>query len=133
MAFSCVVFYLPYLCRYVVEDLPVERQYLVNMTLEIGFEAQSLDETVYSQEIFTETLLPKLICDWTANYSKPGKMILIGSLMLYIYDDCMKALSATFFSYTRRVTYFSMFLHVQCFAILFSCAFNSRLNISPYW
>ncbi|KAK3102203.1 hypothetical protein FSP39_009587 [Pinctada imbricata] len=57
---------------YKVEDLPVERQYKVNMKLQVCFESSNDTLCIYNKDIFVDTLLPKLICDWTADYSEPG-------------------------------------------------------------
>ncbi|KAK3101652.1 hypothetical protein FSP39_005219 [Pinctada imbricata] len=56
---------------YKVEDLPVERQYRVNMKLQVCFESSNDTLCIYDKDIFVDTLLPKLICDWTADYSQP--------------------------------------------------------------
>ena len=61
--------------RYKVEDLAVARQYRVNMQLMVCFESSSDSLCIYNTDIFTNTLLPKLICDWSADYSQPGKVI----------------------------------------------------------
>lgn len=60
---------------YTIEDLAVERQFRVSMTLKACFEASDDAKCLVNIDIFKNSLLPKSICDWTAGFSTPSKTI----------------------------------------------------------
>jgi hypothetical protein len=58
--------------RYTIEDLQAARKYNVSMTVKLCFEVADDNLCLYSVDVFSSTVLPKLICDWEADYSEPG-------------------------------------------------------------
>ncbi|XP_062616058.1 uncharacterized protein LOC134277763, partial [Saccostrea cucullata] len=67
-------FYLNSVIRidYMIEDLPVERQFRVSLTLKACFEASDDSKCLINIDVFKNTLVPKSICDWTASFSTPN-------------------------------------------------------------
>ena len=57
------------LCSYKIEDLEIERQFRVSVTLKACFESADEDLCLVNLDIFKDTLLPKRICDWTQGFS----------------------------------------------------------------
>lgn len=59
--------------RYTIEDMPVERQFKVSLVLKVCFEATDDSKCILSLDVLKDTLLPKSICDWVADFSTPSK------------------------------------------------------------
>lgn len=88
---------------YIIEDLSIERQFRVSMTLKACFEASDDTKCLINIDIFKNSLLPKSICDWTAGFSTPSKTI-------SRYRDCLAHLSSTFFYYHTKTNIFYIFI-----------------------
>lgn len=69
--------------RYTIEDMPVERQFKVSLVLKVCFEATDDSKCILSLDVLKDTLLPKSICDWVADFSTPSKQ--------HLYDIAFKA------------------------------------------
>lgn len=69
--------------RYTIEDMPVERQFKVSLVLKVCFEATDDSKCILSLDVLKDTLLPKSICDWVADFSTPSKH--------HLYDIAFKA------------------------------------------
>lgn len=55
--------------RYQVEDLQTERQFRVSASLKACFEATDDEKCLIDVVIFNNTLVPKMICNWTEGLS----------------------------------------------------------------
>lgn len=58
---------------YTIEDMAVERQFKVSLVLKVCFEAKNDSQCILSLDVLKDTLLPKSICDWVADFSTPSK------------------------------------------------------------
>jgi hypothetical protein len=56
-----------------IEDLTIERQFRVSLTLRACFEASNDANCLINIDVFKNTLVPKSICDWVAGFSTPSK------------------------------------------------------------
>ena len=65
--------YLSY--RYKVEKFPVERQYRVNLKVQICFNSTSVCEI--EMDAFTDAMIPWRQCAWNLTYSTAGKLTYI--------------------------------------------------------
>ncbi|XP_062579219.1 uncharacterized protein LOC134241150, partial [Saccostrea cucullata] len=64
-------FYLNSVIRidYKIEDMHIERQFKVSMSIKACFEASDDNQCIINIDIFKNTLLPKKICDWTEGFA----------------------------------------------------------------
>lgn len=51
----------------------MERQFKVSLVLKVCFEATDDSKCILSLDVLKDTLLPKSICDWVADFSTPSK------------------------------------------------------------
>ncbi|XP_078336898.1 uncharacterized protein LOC144626513 [Crassostrea virginica] len=52
--------------------MAVERQFKVSLVLKVCFEAKNDSQCILSLDVLKDTLLPKSICDWVADFSTPN-------------------------------------------------------------
>ena len=57
--------------RYAINDLPNENKFQVNVSIRICFE--SAKPCLLEIPVFSNTKLPKKVCDWTTDFLDPSK------------------------------------------------------------
>lgn len=59
------------LLRYSINDFPNENKFQVNVSLKICFESSK--PCLLEIPVFSNTKLPKKVCDWTTDFLDPGR------------------------------------------------------------
>lgn len=56
-----------------IDDMTVQRQYRVDLNMSVCFESSG--SCLYEVALFTNAVVPKILCNWQSDFSIPGKTL----------------------------------------------------------